>query len=196
MAFINERELASQGQMSRRFAANLEHETLMDSRENFRHEDFIQDWSERFPDLDVLTLAARADIDFYKTGTGDKASGMFVRRTPIQIVVIDAATFLLHTFDLVDGNLEVADTNSQTMTAVISDGHPDHSGRLPVRIVADDQFISIFPTGYGDCGSVDGYGCPVSIELYEGRLRLIVFEDIHEGDPTIIDLEAAREDRL
>ena len=88
----------------------------------------------------------------------------------------------------------MSETNSQTMTAVISDGDPDHSGRLPVRIVADDQFISIFPTGYGDQASADGYGCPVSIELYEGRLRLIVFADINDGDPTIIDLEGAREE--
>lgn len=70
MAFINERELASNGLMSRRFAADLE-----------KYKTF----------------------DFYKTGTGDKASGKFVRRTPTQIVVMDWTTRNVHTFDLVDG---------------------------------------------------------------------------------------------
>lgn len=79
MAFVNERELASQGQMSLRFAADME-----------KYKSF----------------------DFYKTGTGDKASGKFVRRTPTQIVIMDeTATDVahelrheIHTFDLVDGS--------------------------------------------------------------------------------------------
>ena len=86
MTFINERELASQGQMSLRFAADME-----------KYKTF----------------------DFYKTGTGDKASGKFIRRTPTQIVIMDeTATDVahelrheIHTFDLVDGKVDV-NTNS------------------------------------------------------------------------------------
>jgi hypothetical protein len=66
---------------------------------------------------------------------------------------------------------------------------------LPVRVVANESSISIFPQGYGDLGSTEGHGCPVFLELNEGRLRLIVFADIKQEDPThIIDLEGARED--
>ena len=84
MAFINERELASKGQMSLRFAADME-----------KYKSF----------------------DFYKTGTGDKASGKFIRRTPTQIVIMDEAADAhelrheIHTFDLVDGKVDV-NTNS------------------------------------------------------------------------------------
>ena len=89
----------------------------------------------------------------------------------------------------------MSEANSQTMTAVISDGAPNQARSLTVRVTADTSTISIFPEGYGDFGSADGHGCPVFLELYEGRLRLIVFADINEQDPTIIDLEGAREDR-
>lgn len=85
--------------------------------------------------------------------------------------------------------------NSKSISAVLADAHPEHSERLPVRVVANDSAISIFPEGYGDFGSADGHGCPLFIELYEGRLRLIAFADINQQDPSIIDLEAAREDQ-
>ena len=87
------------------------------------------------------------------------------------------------------------EAQSQNMTAVLSDGAPKQTGSLKVRVTADSSTVSIFPAGYGDFGSADGHGCPIFLELYEGRLRLIVFADINEQDPTIIDLEAAREDR-
>ena len=83
------------------------------------------------------------------------------------------------------------EAKSQSMTAVLSDGAPKQTGSLKVRVAADCSTISIFPTDYGDFGSADGHGCPIFLELYEGRLRLIVFADINEQDPTII--EAARE---
>ena len=41
--------------------------------------------------------------------------------------------------------------------------------------------------------SVEGCGYPIALEIWEGRLRLIVFDDIHCEDPKIIDLEGARE---
>ncbi len=87
------------------------------------------------------------------------------------------------------------EAKSQSMTAVLSDADPKQTGSLNVRVAADSSTISIFPEGYGDFGSADGHGCPVFLELYEGRLRLIVFADINEQDPTIIELDGAREER-
>ena len=49
------------------------------------------------------------------------------------------------------------------------------------------------PEGYGDKYSAEGHGCPVGLEIWQGRLRLIVFDDINEEDPQIFDLENARE---
>lgn len=54
--------------------------------------------------------------------------------------------------------------------------------------------ISIIPQGHGDFGSADGHGCPLFIEFYKGRLRVIVFADINVEDPQIIDLSGSRED--
>ena len=83
----------------------------------------------------------------------------------------------------------------QSLTTTLNDADPEHSETLRVRVTANDSAISIFPAGYGDFGSAPGDGCPVFLELYRGRLRLIVFPDINSQDPTIIDLEAAREDQ-
>ena len=83
---------------------------------------------------------------------------------------------------------------SPSLTTVLNDADPDYHGSLPVKIVSNDSVISIFPEGYGDFGSASGHGCPVFLELYQGRLRLIVFPDINNQEPIIIDLEAARDE--
>ena len=81
------------------------------------------------------------------------------------------------------------------LNVVLSDADPEHSTSLPVRVVANGSALSIFPQGYGDFGSADGHGCPVFLELYQGRLRLVVFADIKQEDPHVIDLEEAMESR-
>ena len=82
---------------------------------------------------------------------------------------------------------------SQSLTTILNDADSEHSERLRVRVTANDSAISIFPEGYGDFGSAPGHGCPVFLEFYQGRLRLIVFADINDEEPSIIDLEAARD---
>lgn len=81
-------------------------------------------------------------------------------------------------------NLKLADADADSESLAL----------LPIRIEASDFCISIFPRGHGDFGSEDGYGCPLFIEIYQGRLRVIAFPDINVEDPTIIDLSNARED--
>lgn len=85
-------------------------------------------------------------------------------------------------------------TDHKTLELKLADADSESLGSLPIRIVASDFAISIFPQGFGDFGSADGHGCPLFIELYQGRLRVIAFPDINEQDPQIIDLSGARED--
>jgi hypothetical protein len=50
--------------------------------------------------------------------------------------------------------------------------------------------------GYGDCTSADGYGEPVFIEHHDGNLRVLVWDDINQEDPTLIaGISGARESR-
>ena len=65
--------------------------------------------------------------------------------------------------------------------------------KLRVRITETPNSIDIVPEGYGDAGSEDSHGIPILLEIYEGRLRLLVWNDINVEDPVIIDMEGARE---
>ena len=81
-----------------------------------------------------------------------------------------------------------------TLTVKLADADSESLGTLPIRIEASDFAISIYPQGHGDLGSADGHGCPLFIEFYQGRLRVIAFPDINDQDPQIIDLSGAKED--
>lgn len=80
-------------------------------------------------------------------------------------------------------------SHKQILNVNLADGDPVTMGTLPVRIQASDFSVALFPQEYGDFGSAVGHGCPVSLELYQGRLQLIVFPEINCQDPMIIDLE-------
>ena len=81
-----------------------------------------------------------------------------------------------------------------TLELKLADADTESLGTLSIRIEASDFAISIHPQGHGDFGSADGHGCPLFIEFYQGRLRVIAFPDINEPDPKIIDMSGARED--
>lgn len=51
------------------------------------------------------------------------------------------------------------------------------------------------PAGYGEKNVCDGKGFPIGIEIWQGRLRVIVFDDIRSEEPRIIDIEKAKETR-
>jgi len=86
-------------------------------------------------------------------------------------------------------------SDKTTLDLKLADADSESLGTLPIRIEASDFSISIYPQGHGDFGSADGHGCPLFIEFYQGRLRVIFFPDINVEDPKIIDLSGAREDR-
>jgi len=64
---------------------------------------------------------------------------------------------------------------------------------IKVNILTEGGQIWVQPQCYGDKNSVDGEGWPICLEIWQGRLRLIVFDDINREDPQIIDMEKARE---
>ncbi len=81
-------------------------------------------------------------------------------------------------------------------STTLKDAHPDHDGKLPIRLAVSPNGVSLIAEGYGDSGSAEGHGTPVFIELYKGELRVLVWSDINKEDPThIIPLGGAQEDR-
>ena len=71
--------------------------------------------------------------------------------------------------------------------------HPDRSVRISVENVNNTIYIK--PEGYGYMCSLDNAGIPVLIEIWEDELRVVVWSDINQEDPThIISLEKAREE--
>jgi hypothetical protein len=74
------------------------------------------------------------------------------------------------------------------------DEQPDKSTRL--RIENTNGTLYIKPEGYGDSCSMDENGCPILIERWNGELRVVVWADVNQEDPThIISLEPAHIER-
>ena len=97
--------------------------------------------------------------------------------------------------DVIDRYANLATRSGKLLIeCFISDQCPDAPGKkLPVNIMAEQGKLWIQPAGYSDKTSADGHGWPIGLEIWEGRLRLIVFGNINVEDPQIIDLEKARE---
>ena len=89
--------------------------------------------------------------------------------------------------------------NGQTMTKeTFSVSLKEQCADVPaktvkVKILSEAGKIWIQPEGYSDKCSVDGHGYPIGLEIWQGRLRLIVFDNINVEEPQIIDLENAGE---
>ena len=64
---------------------------------------------------------------------------------------------------------------------------------IRVNILSENGQVWIQPEGYGEKCTIDGEGFPIGIEIWQGRLRLIVFDDINSEEAITIDLEKARE---
>ena len=63
--------------------------------------------------------------------------------------------------------------------------------KIEVEVTGNSQGICLKPKGYDDSGCC---GIPVVLEVWNGKLRLVIWGDINAEDPThIIDLEGARE---
>jgi hypothetical protein len=64
---------------------------------------------------------------------------------------------------------------------------------VETHILYTGSQLWIRPHGYGENCAPDGQGFPVGMEIWRGKLRLILFDDINEEEAQIIDLEQARE---
>lgn len=64
---------------------------------------------------------------------------------------------------------------------------------LMLHLLAQDGQLWIRPQGYGEKCIEDGGGSPVGMEIWEDRLRVVIFDDINSEDPKIIDMENAKE---
>jgi hypothetical protein len=64
---------------------------------------------------------------------------------------------------------------------------------IPIKVFAEAGKIWISPQGYGEKCAEDGKGYPIGLEIWQGKLRIVVFNDINSEDPQIINLENARE---
>lgn len=91
----------------------------------------------------------------------------------------------------------MSNTNVTKVTSIygsLSDKSADVNPEVKTKVECSNQSIYIMPDGYGDCSSNNGHGCPIMLEVWEGELRVVVWSDINDEDPThIISLEGARE---
>ena len=79
-------------------------------------------------------------------------------------------------------------------TITIKEQCPNYTPvEVMVNILSEGGQIWIQPQGYGEKCAADDEGFPIGIEIWQGRLRLIVFDDINREEPQIIDIEKARE---
>ena len=85
--------------------------------------------------------------------------------------------------------------SKREIKATLHDADSATTGTQPVVVEITETAICLRLTVYGDHGSADCHGVPVMLERWQGRLRLIVWPDINQQEPQIIDLEEAREDR-
>lgn len=90
----------------------------------------------------------------------------------------------------------MADTDFYYPVAELQEQGVDDPGQtptIPVGIIAGPDGIMLMAAGYGDRASTPGYGAPVIIEQYEGKLRVVVWDDINDDDASqIIELGGAR----
>lgn len=84
--------------------------------------------------------------------------------------------------------------SEKTYTINIKEQCPDAPLlEIKIKILSEGGQIWIQPQSYGEKCAVDGHGFPIGIEIWQNRLRLLVFDDINREDPQIIDLEKAKE---
>lgn len=68
----------------------------------------------------------------------------------------------------------------------------DETKRLNINVQMENGNLALVvsPEGYGH-NEMDDTG-PILLELHEGRLRLVIWDDINHPEPIIVDMEKAR----
>jgi hypothetical protein len=79
-------------------------------------------------------------------------------------------------------------------TIELQDKDSKNNRQIPVQIMFENGCLFLRPEGTGDLHSPDGEGFPIMLEYYNKSIRLVVWADINQEDPThIIPLENALE---
>ena len=95
---------------------------------------------------------------------------------------------------IIDRFEKLAKSDSLSVESILSEQCCDSpKKKLSVKILSENGKLWVRPEGFGDKTSIDGKGWPIGLEIWEGRLRLIVFDNINTEDPQIIDMEKAKE---
>ena len=84
----------------------------------------------------------------------------------------------------------------KTIDTLLHDNWTGDPQKIPCTIECDNNSILIRPQGYGDASSKDGCGWPIVVEYYQKEIRVLVWGNINNGDPThIISLTGAEESK-
>lgn len=59
--------------------------------------------------------------------------------------------------------------------------------------MGESGMLEIYVEGYGERDADDGDGSIVQIEIWEGELRVLVRQNINCADPTVMNMEMAKE---
>jgi hypothetical protein len=65
-----------------------------------------------------------------------------------------------------------------------------------VELLDHGRGLQIFVEGHGEKTAMPGKGTPIYIEIWEGKLRVILWSDINKEDGQVIDMDGAREELL
>jgi len=79
------------------------------------------------------------------------------------------------------------------ITATIKDLSRKSGIEIPVKIRLSNDALWIQPQGYGEKISAEGQGWPICLEIWDSELRVLVWDDIDNEDPTVIGMEKAKE---
>ena len=74
----------------------------------------------------------------------------------------------------------------------LQDAESGESIKVSVKPESQSLGLAIHPEG---TGVFDGPFAPIFLEFYNGHLRLLVWENINEQEPTIIDLSRTFESK-
>jgi len=109
-------------------------------------------------------------------------------------VDLDEYEQIRRTKEAIDCYRPVKTPSSQQFVMTLQEQAPEYPDKsIELSLLSENGQLWIRPAGYGEKCTADGEGSPVGLEIWQGRLRLVVFDNINSEDPRIIDLEKARE---
>lgn len=123
-------------------------------------------------------------------------SGLFQLKSTLLSEVEEKIKFAQQLFDQIvppDVNLSKGNFNQLIVDCDIDDMISDKSNKTRTRTEISNQGVSLGAEGYGDCTDDGIDSKPMLIEKAGGEVRVVVWGDINDEEPTdIIELNGAR----